>query len=151
MNDPIAMLKQQHREATEMLRTLAESKPGSRRNRTIEQLVNALTMHLDFEERELYPLVSQRVGEEEAQEARVEHELARTGLAKLQELADAPGFGAAVAMLTAGIRHHVREEETEIFPELKRKVDREQLRALGDTLAAMVKPQRSTARRQPAA
>src|SRR5689334_21961433 len=96
MNDPIAMLKQQHREATEMLRTLAESKPGSRRNRTIEQLVNALTMHLDFEERELYPLVSQRVGEEEAQEARVEHELARTGLAKLQELADAPGFGAAV-------------------------------------------------------
>ena len=39
-------------------------------------------------------------------------------------------------MLTAGIRHHVKEEEQEIFPELKKKLDREQLRDLGDEVAA---------------
>jgi hypothetical protein len=40
-----------------------------------------------------------------------------------EELVDEPGFG-AVAMLTAGIKHHVKEEETEMFPELKKKLDR---------------------------
>ena len=64
---------------------------------------------------------------EEAKEANVEHGLAREGLTDLGRLVDEPGFGAAVAMLTAGIRHHVKEEEHEVFPELKRKIDREEL------------------------
>ena len=45
-------------------------------------------------------------------------------------------------MLTAGIRHHVKEEEQEVFPELKRKMDREELRELGDKVAAAKKPKR---------
>ena len=47
-------------------------------------------------------------------------------------------------MLTAGIRHHVKEEEQEVFPELKRKIDREELLELGDKVAAAKKPQRRT-------
>jgi len=86
------------------------------------------------------------VGNEEAEEAAVEHRLAREGLSELQRLVDAPGFGAVVAMLTAGIKHHVKEEEQEVFPELKRKIDRDQLAALGDSVAAAKKPQRSRRR-----
>jgi hypothetical protein len=41
-------------------------------------------------------------------------------------------------MLKAGIKHHVKEEEKEIFPELKRKMDREQLSELGDQALAMM-------------
>ena len=40
-------------------------------------------------------------------------------MAKLHELVGQPGFGAAVAMLKAGIAHHVEEEETEVFPKLR--------------------------------
>jgi len=87
-------------------------------------------------------VVQRVVGEEEAEEAGIEHRLAREGLAEVQRLVDEPGFGAAVAMLTAGIRHHVKEEETEVFPELKRKIDREELGALGDRVAAAKKPAR---------
>jgi hemerythrin-like domain-containing protein len=39
-------------------------------------------------------------------------------------------------MLTAGIRHHVKEEEKEVFPELKRKLDRDPLAELGDDVKA---------------
>ena len=142
MNDPVAILKRDHREVAEMLKTLEASKPGARRRVTVEKLVTSLELHMEIEERDVYPLVAQRVGEEEAEEAGIEHRLARESLAEVQRLVDEPGFGAAVAMLTAGIRHHVKEEEREVFPELKRELDRDELGELGDRVAAAKRPRR---------
>ncbi len=140
MNDPIAILKRDHREAEELLKRLAESKkPGATRRKTTEKLIAALKLHMEIEEQLVYPLVSERVGREEEQEAETEHELAREGLAKLSQLVDEPGFGAAVAMITAGIKHHVKEEETEVFPELKSQLERDELSALGDSVLAKKK------------
>jgi hemerythrin-like domain-containing protein len=146
VNDPVAILKRDHREVADMLKTLESSKPGARRRSTVDKLTAALELHMEIEERDVYPLVERLVGEEEAKEAMVEHGLARNGLRQLRELVDEPGFGAVVSMLTAGIKHHVKEEEQEVFPELKRKLHREQLRELGDTVAAAKKSSRSRAR-----
>jgi hemerythrin-like domain-containing protein len=134
LNDPVALLKKDHRDASAMLTALAGSKPGARRRSTVEKLVGALELHMHIEEGDVYPLVAELVSEEEAEEATVEHRLVRDGLANLQKLVDEPGFGAALAMLTAGIKHHVKEEEQEIFPELKRRLDRQQLSTLGDEI-----------------
>jgi hemerythrin-like domain-containing protein len=142
MNDPVAILKRDHREVASMLRTLESSKPGARRRATVDKLTAALELHMEIEERDIYPVVARTVGKEEAVEAGVEHRLAREGLGELQKLVDEPGFGAAVAMLTAGIRHHVKEEEQEVFPELKRKIDRDELAALGDRVADAKKVRR---------
>jgi hemerythrin-like domain-containing protein len=139
MNDPIALLKHDHREAAAMLKTLADSKPGATRRKTTQKLVAALTLHMAIEEELIYPLIEQRIGKDEEQEAETEHTLARDGLSKMTELVDEGGFGAAVAMVTAGIRHHVKEEETELFPELKGKLDRDELSSLGDAVVARKK------------
>ncbi|MEO5839461.1 MAG: hemerythrin domain-containing protein, partial [Acidimicrobiales bacterium] len=109
-------MKQDHRDVAAMLKTLDASNPGARRRATVKKLVAALELHMKIEEDRVYPLVQALLDEQSAEEATVEHRLARTGLATLQELEDQPGFGAAVAMLTAGIKHHVKEEEQEIFP-----------------------------------
>jgi iron-sulfur cluster repair protein YtfE (RIC family) len=138
MNDPIAMLRKDHREAEALLKRLeASSSPGPRRRETAEKLRDALTLHMTIEERIVYPVVIQTLGQEPATEADVEHELARDGLAKMIELMEQPGFGASVDMVKAGVKHHVKEEETEIFPKLKKRLDRESLRELGDQIAAM--------------
>jgi len=142
MNDPVAMLKQDHKEVSAMLKTLTDSRPGSRRRSTVEKLTAALTLHMEFEEQRIYPLVAQEIDEESAEEASIEHELAREGLAEVNRLVDEPGFGAAVAMLTAGIKHHVKEEEGEMFPSLKQTLDRDSLSELGDELAATKSAQR---------
>lgn len=139
MNDPVAILKRDHREVEAMLKKLAESKPGARRNSTVAKLDAALARHMQIEERLVYPLVAELVGAEEAREANTEHELAREGLKKLDQLENEGGFGAAVAMLTAGIKHHVKEEEREVFPSLKKHLDRERLGQLGDAVAAAKK------------
>jgi iron-sulfur cluster repair protein YtfE (RIC family) len=138
MNDPIAMLRKDHREAEGLLKRLEESSsPGPRRRETVEKLRQALTLHMEIEERVVYPVVVETLGQEPATEADVEHDLARAGLAKMVELVEEPGFGASVDMVKAGIKHHVKEEETEIFPKLKKRLGRETLRELGDRIAAM--------------
>jgi iron-sulfur cluster repair protein YtfE (RIC family) len=136
MPDPVVLLKQDHKEAKALLKQLESSKPGRRREATVAKLDEALRLHMQIEEDLVYPLVAEFVGREDAEEANVEHSLAREGLQKLSELGNEPGFGAAVAMLTAGISHHVKEEEHEIFPELKRSLDHRQLLELGDAVTA---------------
>lgn len=155
MNDPVAILKRDHREATEMLSKLEDAKPGARRRSTVQKLATALTMHMDIEEQLLYPVVARVVGAEAAEEAEIEHRLAREALAHLQQMVDEPGFGAVVEMLKAGIKHHVREEEREVFPQLKKELDRDALAELGDQIMMMKKGGRapgtsSTRRRRPA-
>lgn len=142
MNDPIAILKKDHRDAAALLKALANGKPSATRRKTNAKLVAALTLHMAIEERLLYPLVAKRVDKEDAHEASIEHGLARDGLAKMTELVDEPGYGAAVAMVTAGIKHHVKEEETDVFPKLKSKLSRDELAALGDAVAAAKKKKR---------
>lgn len=139
MNDPFALLKADHREAAAMLKQLAASKPGVSRDRTIARLDEALRLHMRIEEKLLYPLVAQDLGNEPAEEANNEHVLARAGLATVTKYEAEPGFGAAVAMLTAGIKHHVKEEESEMFAKMKRDLDAATIAALGDAVVAAKK------------
>jgi hemerythrin-like domain-containing protein len=135
MPDPMTLLKADHREAKKLLSSLTDSEEGPERERMVEELRQALTLHMELEEQMLYDLVEREVGPEDREEADIEHGLARDGLAKVVELVAMPGFGAAVEMLKAGIEHHVEEEEKEILPELKSNMERADWMALGDELA----------------
>ena len=135
MNDPATILKADHREAKRLMTALAETEEGAERETMANELNEALTLHMEIEERILYPLVAKEVGAEDEEEAEIEHGLAREGLATLMSMVDKPGFGAAVEMLKGGILHHVEEEETEIFPELKSSLDRAEWLAVGDAIA----------------
>jgi hypothetical protein len=136
VNDPMRILKADHREVEKLLDKLAESDEGSEREAMVDELVVKLSAHMAAEETIVYPPVRAEVGEEDEEEAEIEHGLARDGLEKLQSLVDKPGFGAAVEMLKGGISHHVHEEEHELLPELKDSLDREDWLALGDALVA---------------
>jgi len=135
MNDPMTILKADHREVKQLLKSLADSSEGREREASLEQLSSALTLHMQIEEQLLYPLVKQNVGAEDEEEAEIEHGLAREGLEKALSMRSAPGFGAVIEMLQAGIEHHVKEEEGEILPELKDSMERADWLALGDAIA----------------
>lgn len=129
MVDVLNLLEADHRRVEGLLESLADSDEGPRRNELVIQLIGALEVHMAFEEGELYPLL-QQIDQELEQEAETEHTLTRDGLQKLRELAAAPGFGAVVDMVTAGVAHHVTEEEDEAFPKLRDGVDDATLEAL---------------------
>ena len=136
MNDPMRILKADHREAEKLFGKLAESEEGTERQQMVDELTTKLTAHMELEESIIYPAVREAVGEEDEEEAEVEHRLAREGLDKLNSMVDVPGFGAVVEMLKGGIMHHVEEEENELLPELKDAISREEWAAMGDALAA---------------
>jgi len=159
MSDPMTLLKADHRDVKRILTTLADSDEGPERAKLTKELQKALSLHMEIEERLLYPLVADKVGAEDEEEAEIEHGLAREGLTKVVEMVDKPGFGAAVEMLKGGITHHVEEEESEILPELKDALDRQEWLALGDAIAKAKadagapppsSPRRRSAKRQPA-
>lgn len=133
-NDPMRILKADHREVEKLLDKLAESEEGIEREQMVDELVTKLSAHMDAEESIVYPPVRTEVGIEDEEEAEIEHGLAREGLEKVQQMVEMPGFGAAVEMLKGGISHHVEEEESQLLPELKEKLDREEWLAIGDAL-----------------
>lgn len=133
-NDPMRILKADHREVEKLLDKLAESEEGTEREKMVDELVTKLRAHMEAEESIVYPSVKTEVGEEDEEEAEIEHGLAREGLEKVQQMVQMPGFGAAVEMLKGGISHHVEEEETQLLPELKDNLDREEWLAIGDAL-----------------
>lgn len=146
MNDPLALLKQDHRAVKDMLSRLADQPPG-KRARLVAELEAALDRHMQLEEEEIYPLLVEHLGEEKGEEATSEHSLTREGLQKLAAYTDQPGFGAVVDSFKGGLLHHVSEEEREILPELKRAIGREEWRNLGDVIAqAMSQAKKKRAR-----
>jgi hemerythrin superfamily protein len=114
-------LEMEHRQVEELFSRLEKAESESEQRPLVDELVAALTQHMDVEERDVYPEVAKIDGEMQ-EEAENEHNLGREGMTKLRELIGQPGFGAAVAMLQAGISHHVEEEEGEVFPKLRQEL-----------------------------
>ena len=61
MNDPIALLKKDHREVEAMLKALVTSKPGARRQATVEKLQKLIAQQKEVE-RKLQELQSKLAG-----------------------------------------------------------------------------------------
>lgn len=147
--DALSLLEQDHRRVEKMLSELGDSEPGPERTALVEKLAKALELHMRFEEEHVYPLL-QEFDSETADEANIEHQLSRQGLASVQEMVDQPGFGAAVEMLAGGISHHVEDEEGEAFPSLRERCNADRLSSLGATLleeqriAGMLPPEEAT-------
>jgi hemerythrin superfamily protein len=112
-------LESEHRQVEELFVALEKADDDEQQRPLVEELSTALTRHMEIEEAEVYPQVA-NIDAEMEQEAENEHALAREGLTALHEMIGQPGFGAALAMLQAGIAHHVEDEEGEVFPALRK-------------------------------
>jgi len=118
--DVTKVLESDHRQVEDLFAKI-EKAEGAKRQPFIDELVNSLRAHMELEESVVYPAMEPATGHEEVEEGITEHKLARKGLDDVVRLApDEPGFGAALDSVKAGITHHVKEEETEVFPKLRK-------------------------------
>jgi len=134
------LLMAQHREAESLFEKLEEAKPEER-GELATTLARKLELHMELEEQIVYPAICQLVedSDEDVAEAKAEHALARQAIAQMLALdEETPGFDGLVAMLKAGVLHHVEEEEEDVFPELRSAATEEQLQELGRQCEDMV-------------
>lgn len=122
--DAIALLKQDHR-TVEQLFAQFEEADESEQGSIAERVCQLLTVHTQIEEEILYPAAKEAFAEEEEDdmvyEAEVEHASAKDLIAKIQEMTpEDAAYKATVKVLSEYVKHHVKEEENELFPELKK-------------------------------
>ncbi len=97
------------------------------------RVCDELEVHAQMEEELFYPACRQALqgkdGEDLLDEAEVEHDSLKRLIAELRELTpDDPKFKANLTVLGEYVKHHVKEEEGEIFEKLGRaKIDWEPL------------------------
>ncbi len=118
--DVTRILEADHREAEGLIEKIDESH-GEERLSYVERLSEALRDHMELEETTIYPCVKELMDQDALDEANTEHEIARGSLADVLRLApDEPGFGAALDALQAALAHHIKDEETEVFPAVRK-------------------------------
>ncbi|MES3026018.1 MAG: hemerythrin domain-containing protein [Pseudomonadota bacterium] len=138
-NDAISMLTREHREVEDLFKqyeALGERAKSSKK-RIADQICTALTMHATVEEEIFYPSLREagvKGADELLDEAVVEHASAKELIAQLQEMEPEDElYDAKVKVLAEQIEHHVKEEEKEMFPMVRKaKLD---LEALGEEMA----------------
>jgi hemerythrin superfamily protein len=90
----------------------------------VRRACEEVTIHTIIEEELIYPASHSALasdGKKHVDQAYVEHYLVKTLIEKFATLKPgADGFDATFKVLTEKVRHHVDEEESELFPELRK-------------------------------
>lgn len=133
-HDPIELLKADHKKVDKMFKDFEKKKEKDREAaiELVEQIMMELTVHAQIEEEIFYPTMRESGGDamtELLDEAEVEHMTAKDLIAQISSMSPEDElYDARVKVLGEYVKHHVKEEEDEMFPKAKKAdVDMEEL------------------------
>jgi hemerythrin superfamily protein len=133
-----------------MFKQYEKARDSGRKSALVEQICAALKAHTTVEEEIFYPAVREAINDDKLMdEADVEHASAKELIEQLE--AGHPGddhYDAKVMVLGEYVRHHVKEEQNEMFPKaLKAKIDLKELGARIQERKAQLMPSAASGRR----
>ena len=145
--DAITLLVQDHRRTDELFDRFEQTHDPDGKKRLVREFTHELSVHAAVEEQWLYPLTAQTLddGRSLAGHSVDEHQRVKDLLAWLDGAEPTePGYEERVRELITEVRHHVEEEETQLFPKLRKAVPEPQLETLGSamSLAKVLAPTR---------
>ncbi|SRR5581483_9715206 len=139
--DAIALLKQDHENVRGLLERAAKSS-GERRSQLLTKIENEVKVHSQIEEEIFYPAFRDAVSKKDDRklyfEAVEEHRVVDLVMPDVENGTDEE-VAAHVKVLKELIEHHAGEEEKSMFPKARKVFDRDELRMLGEQLAARKK------------
>ena len=135
--DAIDLLMADHREAKKLFAKFESASGAAAQAQIVQMLCNALNVHTRIEEEIFYPAIRGKADDDLLDESYVEHDGAKVLIRDLLgSKPDADFYKAKVTVLQEQIEHHVKEEERQVFPQLRRGLDRDALAQLGDAVVA---------------
>lgn len=118
--DAIEMLKADHRKVEGLFEEFENTENKKRKAELAAKICLELRVHTQLEEEILYPDAHHEIEHDLVDEAVVEHASAKDLIAQIE--AGSPDdhlYDAKMKVLKEYIKHHVKEEEEEMFPKLK--------------------------------
>ncbi len=131
-----ALLKADHKLVSELCDQYEKTRSSARKKKLVESICMELGIHAMAEEEIFYPAVKAALKDKEmVPEAIVEHASLKELMAQVEgKEPDGEMFDAKVKVLSEYVKHHVKEEETEMFPKARKtKLD---MKALGAEIVA---------------
>jgi hemerythrin superfamily protein len=127
--DAIDLLMSDHKSVQQMFKqfdALKEDGDDDQKSALVSKICLELTVHAQIEEEIFYPAVRDAIEDSDLMdEAEVEHAGAKDLIAQLENAdTDEEFYDAKVTVLGENINHHVKEEQDEMFPKVRKaKVD----------------------------
>jgi hypothetical protein len=117
----LELLKEDHQEVDGFFDEYETLEDAGEKERLALKICLALTVHTQIEEEIFYPAAREAIEKSELiDEAIVEHASAKQLIAEIEEMDTGDElYDAKVKVLGEQVRHHVEEEEDELFPEIE--------------------------------
>jgi len=137
--DAVTLLRNDHKTVEGLFKKFEKAGPNAHKTKQdlVEKIVEELSIHAAIEEQLLYPAARKADPDEEALvlESLEEHHIVKWVLSELDGMdPEDERFTAKVTVLIENVRHHVEEEEGELFPALRKAIKRKELEELAQAM-----------------
>ena len=139
MPDAITLLKADHKSVEALFKRFEKAGDDAHKTKRqiVDKIIEELSVHAAIEEQVFYPAVREAVpdADDEVLEGLEEHHVAKWTLSELEGMdPEHERFKAKVTVLIESVRHHVEEEEAEMFPKVRQALGRKALTEIGDAM-----------------
>jgi hemerythrin-like domain-containing protein len=134
--DAIVLLKNDHKEIRKLFNEFEKlgDQAFKAKGQLVDKMIELLTVHTYLENEVMYPRVRELLPEleDDVLESYEEHHVADVLVMELYGLKpDAERFTAKTTVLIESVRHHIKEEEEEWFPQVREGLSRTVLQEIG--------------------
>ncbi len=138
--DAIALLKTDHEKVRGLLESFEKAGSSARRDKLFAQIEQELKVHTTIEEEIFYPAFREAATKKDDQvmvyEAVHEHHMVDVALPESKDGENNEDLKARAKVVKELVEHHADEEEKDMFPRARKLLTREELRDLGERMAA---------------
>jgi hemerythrin superfamily protein len=131
MPNALEMLREDHHKVKQLFEDFESADQSQSKEAIVKNALRELEVHAAVEEEIFYPAAKEHVDDEESiDEAQEEHHVVRLLIGELRKMrAGDERYDAKFKVLSESVKHHIEEEESEMFPQLEGKIDAAELGA----------------------
>jgi len=113
-----SLLRADHKMVSDLFAEYEKARSPAKKQTLVAQICSELTVHAQLEEEIFYPAFKQATKDKElVPEATVEHETLKDLIAQVEGVKpEGEMFDAKIKVLSEYVKHHVKEEQEEMFP-----------------------------------
>ena len=119
--EAIALLRADHKMVDDLFKEYEKTRSNIRKRQLVATICRELSVHAQIEEEIFYPAVKDAIKDKELiPEATVEHATLKDLIAQVEGIEpDGEMFDAKIKVMSEYVKHHVKEEQNEMFPKAK--------------------------------